>query len=247
MANTRATPQDGWHGELSKLLRPLTKTQTTRIGRIFPPGQAAQLLQDLPRISEVGWFYAKDVHAVATATSNTPGQRAKRQKALTIALAALDGAAHEIDRYVAHWGPIRQSWLPTETDNSPEAFACATKDVIRVQRERLEWFRQQAGRHPARPAKRGRPTSPQTLWAEVLLAYFRHHRWDTTIPSTDWANDEFSLRVETPFVRVAFAVLQRRTMMGVTRKALAESALSYVDLEGKAPRLTPEDRMRLWM
>jgi len=247
VAKTRATPQDGWHGELSKLLRPLTKTQTIRIGRIFPPEQAAQLLKDLPRISEVGWFYAKDVHAVATATSNTPSQRAKRQKSLTIALTALDDAAHQIARYVAHWGPIRQSWFPYETHDSPEAFAGAMMKFIHGQRERVEWFRQQAGRHPARPAKRGRPTSPQTLWAEVLLAYFRHHRWDTTIPSTDWANDEFSLRVETPFVRVAFAVLQRKTMMGVTRKALAESSLSYVDLEGKAPRLTPEDRMRLWM
>ena len=244
MATTRSIPQDRWHSELSKLLRPLTKGQTTRIGRIFPPGQAAQLLKDLPRISEVGWWYAKDVHAVATSTRQTPRQRVKQQKALTIALTALDDAAHQLRRYVTHWGPIRQSWFPFETQDTPEAFACVVRDIIRVQRERVEWFRQQAGRHPARPANRGRPTSPQTFGLEVLLAYFRHHHWDATIPSTDWANDEFSARVESPFVRVAFAVLQRKTMMGVTRKALADSSLSYAGLEGKAPRLTPEERMR---
>lgn len=247
MAKTRSIPQDRWHGELSKLLRPLTKGQTTRIGRILPPGQAAQLLKDWPRVTEVGWWYAKGVHAVATSTSNTPGQRVKQQKALTIALTALDGAAHQLDRYVAHWGPIRQSWFPFETHDSPEAFAGAVRDIIRAQRERVEWFRQQAGRHPARPANRGRPTSPQTFGLEVMLAYFREHHWDTTILSTDWGSDKFSARVETPFVRVAFAVLQRKAMMGVTRKALADSSLSYAALEGKTPRLTPEERMRRWM
>ena len=247
VAKTRATPQDRWHGELSKLLRPLTRGQTIRIGRILPPGQAAQFLEDWPRVTEVGWWYAKGVHAVATSTSNTPGQRVKQQKSLTSALTALDDAAHQIARYVAHWGPVRRAWFPFETHDSPEAFSGAMMKFIHGQRERVEWFRQQAGRHPARPANRGRPTSPQTFGLEVLLAYFRHHHWDATIPSTDWANDEFSARVETPFVRVAFAVLQRTAMMGVTRKALAESSLSYVDLEGRAPRLTPEDRMRLWM
>ena len=172
---------------------------------------------------------------------------AQQQKALATALGALDDAAHQLGRYVAHWGPIRQSWFPFETQDTPEAFACVVRDIIRVQRERVEWFRQQAGREPARPAKRGRPTSPQTFWLEVLLAYFRHHHWDATIPSTGWGSDEFSERVETPFVRVAFAVLERKAMMGVTRKALADSSLSYAALERKAPRLAPEERMRLGM
>lgn len=247
MATTRSIPQDRWHSELSKLLRPLNTRQAVRIGGILPARRAAQLLKDLPRISEVGWCYAKDVHAVATSTRQTHRQRVKQQKALTIALTALDDAAHQLGRYVAHWGPIRQSWFPFETQDTPEAFACVVRDIIRVQRERVEWFRQRAGREPSRPAKRGRPTSPQTFWLEVLLAYFRHHHWDATIPSTGWGSDEFSERVETPFVRVAFAVLERKAMMGVTRKALADSSLSYATLERKAPRLAPEERMRLGM
>ncbi|MSO56925.1 MAG: hypothetical protein EXQ55_08405, partial [Acidobacteria bacterium] len=102
MAKTRATPQDRRHGELSGLLRPLTTRQTFRIGRILPTRQAAQFLKDWPRVTEIGWWYAKDVHAVATSTRNTPAQRAKQHKALTIALTALDDAARQIGRYVAH-------------------------------------------------------------------------------------------------------------------------------------------------
>ena len=224
-----------------QLLHPLTARQRDGIRDALSSRQAAQLLKDWPRLSEVAWWHTQ--HASAS-KSHTRIQRAAQRKALTAALAALDAAAHHIDQYVAHWGPIRKSWFPLVTDDTPEAFSGVVQGAIGAQRQRVQWFVHHEDQRPARPAKRGRPTTPQTHWGAVLLSYFRSRGWDDTVPPTDLSNDDLSEEAESPFVKVVFALLGHASMMPTTRRALAASALDYAALEGVTPVLNAQQRKR---
>ena len=222
---------------------PRTGGQIVR-GRKLPSRQAAQLIRDWARIGDVAWWYAHGMHAVVTSKSDTPEARRKQKTALTAALKALDDAANCIDAYVARWDPIRKSWFPVETSNTPEAFAAVMQEAIRAQRARVEWFLHHAGKRPARPAKGGRPTTAQFYVLEVLLAYFRHHQWDDAIPPTSWSSDRYRDHPESLFVLTAWAVVVQRTLSAAARRALKDSTLVWATLDDHAPRLSPEQRSR---
>lgn len=224
-----------------QLLHPLTARQRDGIRDAVSSRQATQLFRDWPRISEVAWWHVQ--HASAS-KSHTRVQRAAQRKALTAALAALDAAAHHIDQYLAHWGPIRKSWFPLVTDDSPEAFAGVVQGAIGAQRQRVLGFVHREDPRPARPAKRGRPIAPQTHWVAVLLSYFRSRGWDDTVPPTDLSNDDLRDEAESPFVKTVFALFGHTSMMPTTRRALAASALDYAGLEGVTPVLNVQQRKR---
>jgi hypothetical protein len=60
---------------------------------------------------------------------------------------------------------------------------------------------------------------------QVLLAYFRHHKWDDTIPPTNFAAgpDGSPFAKESLFVKTACAVLGRVDGLSVeTRKTLSD-------------------------
>ena len=222
-----------------QLLHPLTARQRDDIRGAVSSRQATQLLRDWPRLSEVAWWHVQ--HASAS-KSHTRVQRAAQRKALATALGALDAAAHHIDQYLAHWGPIRKSWFPLVTDDTPETFAGVVQGAIGAQRQRVQWFVHHEDQRPACPAKRGRPTAPQTHWVAVLLAYFRYRGWDDTVPPTDLSKDDLSDEVESPFVKTVFALFGHVSMMPTTRKALAASSLDYAGLEGVTPVLNAQQR-----
>ncbi len=224
-----------------QLLHPLTPRQRDGIRDAVSSRQAKQLLRDWRRLSEVAWWHVQ--HASAS-KSHMRVQRAAQRKACTAALVALDAAKHHIDQYLAHWGPIRKSWFPVVTDNTPETFASVVQWAIGAQRQRVQWFVHHEDQRPAYPAKRGRPTAPHTHWVAVLLSYFRYQGWDDTVPPTDLSNDDLSDEVESSFVKVVFALFGHASMMPTTRRALAASTLDYAALEGITPVLNAQQRKR---
>jgi hypothetical protein len=226
---------------LKQLLCPLTPTQKDGIREVLPTRQAKQFLRDWERISAVGYHYALFQHAFATSKSDTPKQRDKQEEAVKAAVTALKDAATQLDTYAEHWGPIRKSWFPFETQ-TPEAFTHGVKALIGEQRDRLAIFLQKDRERPMFPPQSGRPKSPTRYFLEVVLAYFRDRQWDDTVPRTDLSNDSVCDAEESPFVEVAFVLLGHTSMRPPTRRALAASSLNYAALEDTAPVLTREQR-----
>ena len=240
----KSTPRPTWHDNLAALVVPLTEQRKNKVRAVLSRRQASQFLRDWPRIGEIAWWYAHAQHAHATSQSDTPEARRTRKKALTAGLKALDDAANHIDKYLAHWDPIRKSYFPFNNHNTPKAFAYAVKGFMRAQREGVQWFLSCLGERPARPAKEGRPIAARFYLLATILAYFRHHQWDDAIPPTSWSSDRYRVHPESLFVRTAWAVVVPRTLTAATRRALTDSTLVWATLDDHAPHLSPKQRSR---
>jgi hypothetical protein len=269
MARKRAVSQSPWYDELDRIVAPLDAFQKKRIrnASIDAPEQAAQLIRDWPRLSSNIWQYAFMWHQMDISKVNTPAGRRTTKKRLQASLTALNRVDRSIEHYVATWKmgrlPASHRLLSGRADGgrhfTADEFASEVKADVQDQREKIEWlFRLDTG--TIRDAKKGPPIAAQTYMLEVLLAYFRHHKWDDSIKphnfaagadATTWQSAGTDVPTflgilrsryakESRFVGVACAVLERvEGLSSDTRKFLSSRPpthwIDYSDLD----RITP--------
>jgi hypothetical protein len=257
---------------LEQLLRPLTPTQQASIREVLWSEEAGQFLRDWDRISAVGYHYATEQQKNDQAfRKNNQKQLDQEAKSVDTALKALNVIEKQLvtfqKRWQQHWVPIRNRWFPYENYDNPDVLVDALREVAITQRDRIGWYGTERGHF--RKGKRGKPISHTRYFLEVVLAYFRNHQWDATIPSTNLATASGHLFVgpldekwdfiepdeldfeeaafeESAFVLVAFALLGHASMNPATRQALNASSLDYAALKKVAPVLSREHRKRLW-
>jgi len=243
MARKRAVSQSPWYDELDRIVAPLNAYRKALIRQALPRKQSTQLIRDWPRLSELVWQQAVMFHQGDINKINTPRGKATAKIALKSSLTALNRIDRVVDHYVATWQMGRHPvsiharvGITGETENHYE-FADEVKKRVQGQRGRVEWFlRQNAG--PTRPARRGSPIAAQTYMLQVLLAYFRHHKWDDTIKPHNFATgtDAAKYAKESLFVKTACAALGLEGLSSETRKFLSQPSLwAYEAFEQMTP------------
>ena len=248
---------DRWFDELDALTDPLTKRDQAKIRKALPRQQATQLIKDWPRISDVAWYSAGKWHFAATGPSNKKSLD-KEKKAAAAALKALTSIDKQLDAFHKHWVPIwKERYRPRLDNHDPsDGFVDLVRGFTKAQREKITGF----GNVRPRPAKRGRPSTPQTYLLDVLAAYFNYHNWEVTIPRSNRAAGADTPKgnpfaKESPFMKTALAVLGGDSLSGETRRRLADHqetvdrglaakvrayALVYANWDKTTPPLTPK-------
>ncbi|MBN4048254.1 hypothetical protein JYU09_01615 [bacterium AH-315-O15] len=253
MATKRAASQPRWYDELDAITAPLTKREA-KIRKALPRQQATQFLRDWPRFGEIVWKYASNNHRADTLPSEKKSLD-KEKKAANDALKALTSIDKQLDVIRKRWLPIwKERYRPRLDNHDPsDGFLHLVKGLTKAQREKITGF----GNMQSRPAKRGRPPTPQTYLLDVLVAYFNHHNWKVTIHSHNFAAgpDGNDLVEESPFVKTACAVLGGDGLSVETRKRLIVQDEFYKDkkpawevyptLNGMTPPLTPKRKRDL--
>ena len=246
MARKRAASQSPWYDALDAIVAPLNAYRKAQIRKALSRKRSTQLIGDWPRLSEIVWWHALIRRQMHINKGNTPGDRAIERKALKATSTALKQVQQAIDKYVATSKmSLSPAWQRSrvgravlgDMHSTPDEFASAVKASVQDQRERIEWFlRLNAG--PTFDARNGAPIAAQTYMLQVLLAYFRHHKWDDTIPPTNFAAgpDGSPFAKESLFVKTACAALGLEGLSSETRKFLSQPSLwAYEAFEQMTP------------
>jgi hypothetical protein len=101
----------------------------------------------------------------------------------------------------------KKRYQPRLDNHDPsEGFVHLVKGLTKAQQEKVTGFRNIR----SRPAKRGRPPTPETYLLDVLMAYFNHHNWKVAIRSHNFAAGPGGIeQQQSPFEKTAFVVLSR--------------------------------------
>ena len=189
------------------IVAPLAAYRKAQIREALPRKKSAQFLRDWPRIGEIVLKYASDNHRADTRPSEKKSLD-KEKKAAAAALKALTSIDKQLDAFHKHWVPIWKTWYRPRLDNHDpsEGFVHLVKGLTKAQQEKVTGFRNIR----SRPAKRGRPPTPQTYLLDVLAAYFNYHNWKVAIRSHNFAAGPGGIeQQQSPFEKTAFVVLSR--------------------------------------